>query len=107
MKEFIKTYNEGKATGASSMTISDDGIIVLFKKEYELDNSVFPPVMKEKSDTVQKAFTKAEIAARIAELQEEIELLQEFQTKEVEPEWVKLDIDAKIAVKEVVIAQPK
>ena len=99
MKDFIKTFTEGKATGATTMTISDDGVIVLFKKEYELDNKTYPPTVKEKADTVQKTFTQDEIDGRIAELQEEIELLQGFKTKEVVPMWADLGIDAKIAAK--------
>ena len=107
MKDFIKTFTEGKATGATTMTISDDGVIVLFKKEYELDNKTYPPTVKEKADTVQKTFTQDEIDVRIAELQEEIDLLQGFKNTEVTKMWTDLGIGAKIAAKAQAIEDAK
>jgi len=107
MKDFIKTFTEGKASGASTMTISDDGVVVIFKDDYELDNSVFPPGVKKKETTVQKSFKPEELDARIAELEEEIDLLKGFKKDEVEPMWADLAIDAKIAAKAQAIEDAK
>jgi hypothetical protein len=77
----IKNYLDGKAKGLTSMQVSDDNVIVLFKKEYELDNTTYPPTVIEKPSEVQFTTTEADIDAEILNLQNQIDTLELFKTE--------------------------
>jgi hypothetical protein len=74
----IKNYLDGKAKGTSSMQITDDEKIVLFKIDYELDLTTNPPTVIEKPAEVVFTTTEADIDAEILSLQGQIETLETF-----------------------------
>lgn len=78
MIESVKKYNEGKATGATSLQVTEDQKYVFTKQEYLLDESVFPPVVVEGDLTVYFTATRQEIEDKIAELNKDIKLLTEL-----------------------------
>ena len=74
----INAYLKGKAKGTTSMQVTDDNKIVLFKKEFTLDDSTFPPTVVEKPAEVVFTTTENEIDVEILNLQDQIETLQTF-----------------------------
>ena len=89
MIDNIKKYNEGKAKGQTSLQISDDLIIVLFRKDYELDNSTYPPTVVEKADQVEYTTDMEKIDAQISLLTEQLDILTAFKA-ELEPQIEKV-----------------
>lgn len=76
MLEAIKDYNEKPEF--RSMVVSDDGTIVIFRKQFDQDTGV------EKPEEVEKTFHKEEVQEEIAELQKKIDTLNSFlETPEV------------------------
>jgi hypothetical protein len=63
------------------VTISDSGTIVLFKKDFELDTTVNPPIVKEKPLEVVKTLTIDDIDKEIQESLTKIEVLTSFKEK--------------------------
>jgi len=70
MLNAIQEYQEKE--GLRSMVVSDDGTIVIFKKQYDQDTGV------EKPEEVEKSFRKEEIQKEIDRLQGEIDTLNSF-----------------------------
>ncbi len=78
MIEEVKKFNEGSASGATSLQQTEDGKVILKKQEYSLDESVFPPVAVPGDVTVYFATTKEEIEAEISKLKEDARTLTDF-----------------------------
>ena len=58
-----------------SMVVSDDGTIVIFKKQFDTETGI------QKPEEVEKTFRKDEVQAEIAELQKKIDTLNAFLEK--------------------------
>lgn len=81
MFEIIKEFLEKSQQNLMSMTISDSGTIVLFKKDFELDATVNPPIVKEKPLEVVKTLVIEDIDKEIQESLTKIEILTSFKEK--------------------------